>query len=86
MVEDYQNCNENARDPQTLMLFAVMLKSEGELLAGYLKQILFGLCQPTLEMIKNDFISFPEFREGFFMLVHNIIKNCTPGMIELEPQ
>ena len=37
-------------------------------------------------MIKNDFMSFPEFREGFFKLVHNMIIYCTEGMIQLDPE
>jgi len=68
------------------MLFATMMKQEGNMLAGFLNQILFGLCQSTLDMISGDFISYPEFREGFFKLVHNIIMHCTQGMIELDPQ
>lgn len=86
MVEDYQQSDPNSRDPETLMLFATMMKQEGQMLAGFLNQILFGLCQSTLDMISNDFISFPEFREGFFKLVHSIITHCTQGMIELDPQ
>jgi len=35
-------------------------------------------------MIMNDFLQYPEFREGFFKLVQNIIVNCTQGMLELE--
>ena len=35
-------------------------------------------------MIKNEFLSFPEFREGFFQLVKNIINHCTHGMLELD--
>ena len=85
MVEDYHESNPQARDPETLMLFATMMKKEGNMLAGFLNQILFILCQATLEMIKNDFISFPEYREGFFKLVHNIIIYCTDGMIQLDP-
>ena len=34
-----------------------------------------------VEMIMNDFIQYPEFREGFFKLVQNIIKHCTQGLI-----
>lgn len=35
-------------------------------------------------MIKDDYISFPEFREGFFSLVENIVKHCTGGLFQLE--
>lgn len=85
MVEDYQNSDPFARDPQTLMFFATLLKKEGQYLTNILNQLLVGLCQPTLDMIKDDFITFPEFREGFMKLVHNMIKHCTSALIELDP-
>lgn len=56
MVEDYQHSAPNSRDPETLMLFATMMKQEGHMLSGFLNQILFSLCQSTLDMISNDFI------------------------------
>ena len=86
MVQDYQQSDANARDPETMMLFATIFNQEGEHLAGFLVEILCGLCQPTLEMISSDFISYPEFREPFFKLVHNIILHCTQGMFELQGQ
>jgi CRM1 C terminal len=35
-------------------------------------------------MIKDDYISFPEFREGLFKLVENIVKFCTGGLFSLQ--
>ena len=35
-------------------------------------------------MVKNDDMSFPEFRAGFFKLVQNIIKHCAAGLFSLE--
>jgi hypothetical protein len=62
------------------MLYATMLKKMGESLSGYLNQILANLCDTTLAIIKNDYISYPEFREGLFTLVENIVKHCTGGL------
>lgn len=53
-------------------------------MTGFLQQILFSLCDSTLEMIKDDYISFPEFREGLFKLVENIVKFCTGGLFSLQ--
>jgi exportin-1 len=69
MIEDFSQSDPNARDSETLMLFAIILKKEGQHLENFLNPILIQLCQPTLQMIMNDLISFPEFREGFFKLV-----------------
>ena len=43
------------------------------------------LGEPTLAMIKDDFISYPEFREGCFRLVEKIVKHCTAGLFQLSP-
>lgn len=37
-----------------------------------------------MAVIKDDFISFPEFREGYFKLVEKIIKHCTSGFFNLS--
>mmetsp|Transcript_1723 Transcript_1723/g.2241 ORF Transcript_1723/g.2241 Transcript_1723/m.2241 type:complete len:251 (+) Transcript_1723:1974-2726(+) len=86
MVNDYSTSEPNARDPETLMLFATVLKKEGTQLVSYLPNIMNGLCQPTLSVISSDFTTFPEFREPFFKLVQNIINHCTQGLLNLEPQ
>lgn len=83
LMEDYLNSDAHARDPETLMLFATILKKDGEHMAQSLGLILNNLCQPTLNMIQVDYIAFPDFREGFFKLVHNIITHCTQGLIAL---
>lgn len=44
MVQDYQTSDRDARDPEILMLFAAVMKKEGEYLSGFLNQILFSLC------------------------------------------
>lgn len=80
LVEDFKMNDSNARDPEVLMLFATMLKKMGESLSGFLPSLLFNLCDTTLAVIKNDYISYPEFREGLFKLVENIVKHCTSGL------
>jgi exportin-1 len=84
LVDDFQNSDPYARDPEVLLLFATMFKRMGELLSGFLTQILINLCDTTLSMIKNDYLSFPEFRESFFTLVEKIIKHCTAGLFSLN--
>ena len=63
-----------------------MMKHMGELLANFLPAILQTLCGSTLAEVQNDFVSFPEFREGFFRLVMNIIKHCTMGFFNLDTE
>jgi exportin-1 len=86
LVDDYQQSDPNSRDPEVLMLFAQMIKKMGPMLHDYLSQILFNLCETTLQMIQNDFVSYPEFRETFFTLVEEIVKDCTAGLFQLDSQ
>jgi hypothetical protein len=79
LVDDYQVGIPESRDSEVLSLFAVMFKQMGSILNDFLQNVVFGLCSSTLEMIKQDMQQYPEFREGFFRLVQNIIKNCTDG-------
>lgn len=65
------------------MLFATVLKKLGDALTSYLDQIVTSLCESTLNMIKDDYIQFPEFRESCFKLVENIVKHCTAGLFSL---
>jgi CRM1 C terminal len=68
------------------MLFSTMLSKLGDMLQGFLQQILYSLCDSTLTMIRNDMVSFPEFRESLFKLVESIVKHCTTGFFQLESE
>lgn len=35
-------------------------------------------------MIRNDLVSYPEFRESLFKLVESIVQHCTAGFFQLE--
>lgn len=80
LTDDYANSDPSARDPEVLVLFAVMMKHVGDMMADFLPTIMQTLCQSTLLMIQADTTTFPEFREGFFRLVMNIIKHCAAGL------
>lgn len=84
LVVDFQESHPDSRDPEVLFLFATIMRAEGANLEGFVDQILYNLCYKTLEMIFNDFQSYPDFREGLFTLVRDIIKHCTVGLFKLE--
>ena len=52
LVDDYQVGTPESRDSEVLSLFAVMFKRMGSMLNDFLHNVVFGLCQSTLEMIK----------------------------------
>lgn len=86
LVEDYQQNDPFARDPEVLNLFATLLKKQGNVISGFLQQILYNLCETTLVIIKDDFLTMPEFREGLFTLVQAIVQHGTQGLFQLPPE
>ena len=60
LIEDYHQSDPNARDPEVLMLFATLIKKQGDMISGFLEQVLFHLCETTLDMIKNDYATYPD--------------------------
>jgi len=80
LTEDFMNSDPNARDPEVLLLFSILMKHAGDLMADFLPTIMLALCQSTLGMIQQDTTTYPEFREGYFRLIMNIIKHCSSGL------
>lgn len=35
-------------------------------------------------MIQDDYISNPDFRDAFFILIQNIVQYCASGLFQLE--
>lgn len=64
-------------------MFSTLFNRMGDHLASFLSEVLFGLCEITLQMIKNDLVSYIEFRQPFFKLIQNIIKHCAVGTFQL---
>lgn len=60
------------------------MRFQGNKLGNYVEKILYEACYNTLEMIFNDFNSYPEFREGLFTLIRDIIMHCTAGLFALD--
>lgn len=44
MVQDYQQSIPETRDPEVLLLFATILKKQGDYMSQFLENILQGLC------------------------------------------
>ena len=63
-----------------------MIKHMGEQLHNELPIIYEGLCASTLVVVQNEFQLYPDFREGFFTLVMNMVKHCTQGLFSLDQQ
>lgn len=57
LVEDYQQGTAESRDPEVLVLFATIFKHMGNRIQEFLHTVALGLCESTLETIKQDMVS-----------------------------
>ena len=64
------------RDPDLLIVFAEILEKLKNNSYEYISSIWQYLCLFTLDMIKTNFISYPEHRMNFFTLIKSLISNA----------
>jgi exportin-1 len=76
LIDIYRNSHIENRDADVLTVFSACLEKIKNSRYDYIEQIWKYLCLFTLEMIKNDFTSYPEHRMNFFSLVKSLISNA----------
>ena len=67
LIETYDSSHQNNRDPNVLLVFSKVLEKIKNTQYNYVVSIWNYLCLFTLNMIKNDYMSFPEHRMNFFI-------------------
>jgi exportin-1 len=80
----YNNSHINNKDPNTLLIFAKVLEQLKNINYDYISTIWNSLCIYTLNMIKNDFQSFPEHRMNFFILLKSLISNAFDSIFKIQ--
>ena len=75
LIETYDSSHQNNRDPNVLLVFSKVLEKIKNTQYNYVVSIWNYLCLFTLNMIKNDYMSFPEHRMNFFILLKSLISN-----------
>lgn len=76
LIETYRTSHVDNRDPDVLLVFSAVLEKLKNTQFDYIVSIWNYLCLFTLNMIKQDFISYPEHRVNFFTLVKSLIANA----------
>ena len=84
LIEVYDQSHQDNRDPNVLLLFSKVLEKLKNTEYNYIVSIWNYLCIFTLNMIKNDFQSFPEHRMNFFILLKSLISNAFDSIFKVQ--
>lgn len=87
VLNDYHSCPvPSAREPEVLSTMAAIINRLDEHMTQEVPKIFDHVFQCTLEMINKDFEEFPEHRTNFFLLLHAVVSNCFPALLEIPPE
>lgn len=86
LIIDYNNNVPDARDPEVLFLFAIIINTFGQHLIDHIPSIVSNLFSSTLQMISQNFLDYMDFRRGFFTLIKNIVLFSIKGLYQAGEQ
>lgn len=84
VLEDYQNNVPDARDAEVLNCLTTLVAKVGHMIPEGVVLILQNVFECTLDMIKNDFVEYPEHRVEFYKLLKEINNNSFQGLLQLS--
>ena len=84
LIETYNKNHIQNKDPNMLLLFSALLEKIQNYNPDVVATIWKFLCFPTIELIKNDFQSFPEHRMNFFILLKSLISNSFESLFRAQ--
>lgn len=83
-LEDYQNNVPDARDAEVLKCMSTLVSKVGHMIPEGVVLILQNIFECTLDMIKNDFVEYPEHRVEFYKLLKDINAHSFQGLLQLS--
>lgn len=84
VLEDYKNNVPDARDAEVLNCMTALVAKCGHLLSDGVVLILQSVFDCTLDMIKNDFVEFPEHRVEYYKLLKEINSKAFEALLQLS--
>ena len=84
LIQTYNENHVNNKDPNMLLLFSSVLEKVKNNNPNIVTTIWTSLCETTLQLIKNDFQSFPEHRMNFFILLKSLISNSFESLLRAQ--
>ena len=86
IITDFDQSGPYSRVPQVIELVNAMSQHMKEDVSGIIPEIFRSVFGPTVEMVKEDFDSFYDFRLPFYSFLHTIIKNHINIMLTAPPE
>lgn len=84
VLEDYRNNVPDARDAEVLNCMTALVNKAGHLIPEGVVLILQNVFECTLDMIKTDFIEYPEHRVEFYKLLKEIDSKSFKALLQLS--
>ena len=84
LIETYNNNLDNNKDPNMLLLFSALLEKIQNQNPEVVSTIWKSLSSSTIQLIKNDYESFPEHRMNFFILLKSLISNSFESLFRAQ--
>lgn len=84
---DYKNCTvPSAREPEVLSFMATIVEKLHKNFASFVPPVFSAVFECTLGMISENFEDHPEHRTNFYNFLFQVVKNCFPAILALQPQ
>jgi len=84
LIDTYNKNLPNNKDPNMLLLFSSLLEKIQNGNPEVVSVIWKLLSQSTIQLIKNDYESFPEHRMNFFILLKSMISNSFESLFRAQ--
>lgn len=84
ILVDYRDSNPYIKDAEVFSLLSTVFKKIENFTCPILPTVLNYVLLPTIEMIRNDFSSFPEHREKFYNFLDACVKYCFEYLFSLN--
>ncbi|CRG99898.1 exportin-1, putative [Plasmodium relictum] len=86
ILVDYRDSNPYIKDAEVFSLLSTVFKKIENVTCPILPTVLNYVLLPTIDMIKNDFSSYPEHREKFYNFLDACVKHCFDYLFTLDSE
>lgn len=84
VLEDFKTNVPDARDAEVLNCMTALVAKVGHMISGGVVLILQNVFECTLDMIKNDFVEYPEHRVEYYKLLREIDAKSFDALLQLS--
>eukprot|EP00727_Mastigamoeba_balamuthi_P006331 m51a1_g2318 putative exportin-1 (1057) ;mRNA; f:487141-490960 len=86
VLPDYQQSVPDARDAQALSVITRVIDRVRGLMVPEISRVFAHVFMETLDMIKTNFVDYPDHRTQFFALIRAVNEHCFTAFCALQPQ